>query len=260
MAPIYLEITSSIFAWTTYYYIVRLLTRKKSTEFTIRVLALTHGLITSILGTHQCFQGDEYPIFRPLEQTTQLQRLILLISTGYFYVDLFWCLYNQTETKLMLTHHLCSCVALTRILYRGVTGGQACCSLGFLEITNPLLQSRWFIRSYGYHKTPLFVAVEITFIVTYFIVRIIIGTIYFGFAIMQKENWWEYALYSISLYVMSWLFLINIIFYLNNKYQRKKVLPATDSKSVLANVSQEVELARSATLDKTGRITEIENE
>lgn len=137
--------------------------------------------------------------------------------------DLIWCLYYQTESKLMIAHHVYSIIALGRVLHNGTSGGQTACALGAMESTNPLLQARWFIRSAGMRNTPLFVSVELTFIICFFIVRILAGTFVSIMIVFQEKNYWEYRFLVILIYIMSWMFLFNMLEYVYHKYLRGNV-------------------------------------
>lgn len=149
--------------------------------------------------------------------STNLQKFILVWSLGYFLFDLGWCLAYQTETKLMISHHLCSIVALWVMLRKETSGGQATCCLGALEITNPFLQARWFVRTFGHHKTPLFNSVEIVYVTLFLFIRIVLGT-YYLFVVIIHGNALEYLVITAALYVISWLFVFKILQYMQSKY------------------------------------------
>ncbi|KAF2900633.1 hypothetical protein ILUMI_05546 [Ignelater luminosus] len=208
--------------WSGSYLAIRMVFPKTSPEYSSRILALFHGFVMTFFGLNQCFSGKS-PFDNPDEPTTTDQALIIVASLGYFVEDLIWCLYYQTETALMIAHHAYSCFALSRMLFRGAAGHAATCGLGALEVTNPLLQARWFTRTHGYHNTPLFTSIEVTFMIMFFFVRIILGSIYLLLVIIQPTNTWEFRILTFLIYTMSWMFMINICKYFNHKYMEENV-------------------------------------
>lgn len=97
--------------WIFVYSMVRKLFPEKSPEHCIRIVTLCHGLITSYVGIHECMDGALSGT--PMPQTNN-QAIILAFSASYFVLDLIWCLLYQTETVLMLFHHIYSVIALMR--------------------------------------------------------------------------------------------------------------------------------------------------
>lgn len=207
----------SFTCWCGLYCLACLIFSDKAPEYRSRVVTVVHGLFSAIQGTTQCFD-DSWTFNEPDKPTNDFQAFLIVFSLGYFMEDLLWCLYYQSESNLMVAHHVYSCVALLRILRGQKSGGQTTCTLGVLEITNPLLQARWFVRSHGMRDSVLFIAVEITFIVTFFIVRIVIGSVVCFLIITTPDNDWEYKFLSTVIYIISWMFMINIAKYINMKY------------------------------------------
>jgi len=152
--------------------------------------------------------------------STDLQCITLVISLGYFIFDMIWCLYHQTEGMTMLIHHAVSIVALSRILMKGVSGTEAVAGLGGLEITNPILQVRWFLRSAGYKDTSLFVFTELGFMVMFFIMRIIGGSYLYYCTISHPRPDTEAKLLATAFYILSWVFMAYIVQYFIAKYYK----------------------------------------
>lgn len=207
--------------WFLYYATVCYFLSQKSAEFCNRIVTFTHGLTTALMGINECFVGsNEYWE----KDQTDSQSWLLSYSLGYFLFDLTWCLYYQTETALMITHHCCSCVFLYRIISAGHPGSQSCCALGCLELSNPLLQARWFVRTFGYYQTPLYNSIEITFIFVFVVVRIVFGTFFMTGLILYPGNDLEFKLIALVMYILSWMFVFNIIRYVSSKYMRTQVI------------------------------------
>lgn len=201
--------------WIGVYTLVRKVLPEQSPEFCIRVVTLCHGLTTAYFGVSECLDGGL--LGDPLPMTNN-QSLLIAFSASYFVLDLIWCLLHQTETKLMLFHHLYSCIALMRILNKGYSASQSICGLGTTEVTNPLLQTRWFLRTLGYQHNPFYVILEFLFAFVFIFARVIFGTIFIIIVIFSTSNNIEYKFLSLLIYILSWLFLMNILNYMYNKY------------------------------------------
>lgn len=212
-------VTASI--WRLCYTAFTGLLRKKSPEYCSRIIAFLHGLITAFLGINQCFYVD-IPFYHPEWRTTYMQSFILALSAGYFIHDLVWCLQYDSKDKLIISHHIYCVIFLTRILYNGVSGAQTTCGLGAMEFTNPLLQARWFIRSEGLYPSVLFLSAETVFLIIYLIIRIVLGTYFMWIIISHPKNDYEFIMFSIIIYVISWMFFVNIVRYVLNKYFVKR--------------------------------------
>lgn len=118
----------------------------------------------------------------------------------------------------MLYHHVFCVLSLVRILFKGYSGAQATCSLGSMELTNPFLQARWFLRTAGLQSAPVFKSTEITFFLIFVFVRIILGSYYLIIILRQPKNDWDFLFMSIGIYVISWIFVWGMIKYIFKKY------------------------------------------
>nr|CAD7427171.1 unnamed protein product [Timema monikensis] len=135
---------------------------------------------------------------------------------------MIWCLYHQTEGATMLVHHAVSIVALGRILMKGYSGTEAVAGIGGLEITNPLLQVRWFLRTAGYKNTIPFVLVEMCFMATFFVIRILGGGYLLYATIVHPRPDLEAKLYATSFFTLSCFFMVYIFQYFVAKYFHRK--------------------------------------
>ncbi|XP_018570373.1 transmembrane protein 136-like [Anoplophora glabripennis] len=203
--------------WRFGYTIISLVLPRKSPEYCCRIITFIHGLLVAFIGINQCFLIDS-PFDHPEWRTSYMQSFVLVASLGYFIHDLEWCFRYQREDKLMIAHHIYSVFALFRMLFKGYSGAQATCALGSMEITNPFLQMRWFIRSEGMYPSALFTSVEITFIIVFVAIRILLGTYYMYIIFKQPKNDWDFVALSFTIYVVSWMFMFNIVKYLFTKY------------------------------------------
>lgn len=218
-----LAITFSICCWTAIYYLVRHTFSSKTTEWCVRILTLLHGCLISVTGLPECFSKPEGIFEHSDNPSNNKQLMIMLISLGYFLLDLVWCLYHQSETTVMLVHHAFSCLGLCRILWKNTTGALTVCGMGALEATNPILQIRWFLRSEGFYNTIWFTSVELLFVLLFFLIRICLGTYSVYEVLFVYSYEWEYRIFVVIIYFVSIVFAKDIFKYLWRKYGNDKL-------------------------------------
>lgn len=118
----------------------------------------------------------------------------------------------------MMCHHLLCIAALAKMIFKGYSGGQATCALGSMEITNPFLQARWFLRSAGMQNTPVYKSTELTFFLVFIVVRIVIGSYFLNIILRQPKNDWDFIIMSLGIYIVSWLFAWGMLKYIWKHY------------------------------------------
>ncbi|XP_028130111.2 TLC domain-containing protein 5-like [Diabrotica virgifera virgifera] len=200
------------------YLLVSKIIPTKSPEYHCRVISFIHGFITAFVGINQCFLVDN-PFYHPYWRTTYTQSILLAFSAGYFIHDLIWMLEHTRDERVFIAHHFYSAFTLVRILFKGTSGAQASCSLGILEITNPFLQMRWFLSSEGKDDTALFTSIEIMFFSVFLVIRIMVGGYLLKIVLTHPQNDWEFKFMSLSMYILSWVFFVNILQYIFGKFK-----------------------------------------
>ncbi|XP_014251268.1 transmembrane protein 136-like isoform X2 [Cimex lectularius] len=185
-------------------------------EFTTRIIAAIHGLICIILAYLSLRFGPD-PLSEPGEPNTLLHYITMVISLGYFIYDFVWCLKYQPEVKIILAHHFGSILSLTFILCCGFSGAEAIGGLGSMELTNPLLQARWFLRTFEKRDTVLYQIIEYSFFALFLTVRLGYGS-YLLFAIITSEK----TLFMVKsctliMYVISLALIYNIVEFIKKK-------------------------------------------
>jgi hypothetical protein len=73
------------------------------------------------------------------------------ICLGYFIFDFAWLLVHQPTEYVMMVHHITSGSGLLFSLYYGVSGCELLATIGGAEVSNPLLQARWFLKETKQH-------------------------------------------------------------------------------------------------------------
>ncbi|KAL1505549.1 hypothetical protein ABEB36_005091 [Hypothenemus hampei] len=209
----------SFLFWRFLYLIFRYFFQNQSMEFSSRIVSFIHGFMSGFMGINQCFLLDS-PFDHPEWKTNYVQSFILTMSIGYFLHDTWWTWMYDRKDKIMLCHHILCVFSLSRIIFKGYSGAQATCSLGCMELTNPFLQIRWFLTTAGRRSTAVFVSTEITFFVIFFLVRIVLGSYFLNVILRQPKNDWDFIFISLGIYIISWVFLLDMLKYVLRKYVR----------------------------------------
>ena len=96
-------------------------------------------------------------------------------------------------------------------------GTELVATIGGAEITNPLLQTRWFLRESKNHKSWLGISIDIAFMVSFGLVRIGAGTVLLV-RYYQQDTDFLGRLGGTIIYTIGWLFWIGIVQYAYKKW------------------------------------------
>lgn len=91
-----------------------------------------------------------------------------------------------------------------------------------LELTNPLLQLRWFLRTAGYNNTPIHTAVELLFVVSFLVMRLVVGTVLTYTCFSSSKVKADVKFCITFLYLVSLAFIFYIFQFIKKKYSTKK--------------------------------------
>lgn len=139
-----------------------------------------------------------------------MQIFSLEVCLGYFFFDLGWCVFNRSEGPIMMAHHTASIVGLLLALVMGVSGCETCAVIFGSELTNPLLQIRWFLRQLGLYHSLLGDVVDLLFIVLFAIVRVGVGTAMFYCELTSPRTTIIMKLGGVVMYTIAWVFMVDI--------------------------------------------------
>ncbi|BES94369.1 Transmembrane protein 136 [Nesidiocoris tenuis] len=190
-------------------------------EYTTRIIAGFHGALCVLLA-FACMSRGLNPLQRPGEPNTWMEIITMQISVGYFVYDFLWCVKYQPEPKIMLVHHLASIFAMCYIIVLGRSGAEAIGGLCSMEITNPVLQARWFLRYYDKKNTYLFIFVEYSFFAMFLSVRLIYGSLLLHAVIMSEKTNVIVKMVTTSLFLISLAFVQNICAIVWRRIQRRQ--------------------------------------
>ncbi|XP_045139553.1 TLC domain-containing protein 5 isoform X3 [Echinops telfairi] len=110
----------------------------------------------------------------------------------------------------MLAHHTLSILGIIMALVLGESGTEVNAVLFGSEITNPLLQLRWFLRETGhYHSFPGDV-VDFLFVALFTGVRIGVGARLLFCELVSPKPKWFVKVGGVAMYAVSWCFMFSI--------------------------------------------------
>lgn len=110
----------------------------------------------------------------------------------------------------MLAHHAASIVGILLALCMGVSGCETCGVIFGSELTNPLLQTRWFLRQVGLYDTLLGDIVDVLFISLFATVRVGVGTAMFYCEVTSPRTTVIMKIGGVVMYVLAWVFMVDI--------------------------------------------------
>ncbi|XP_073948881.1 uncharacterized protein isoform X2 [Choristoneura fumiferana] len=101
------------------------------------------------------------------------------------------------------------------------TGCTFSCTLALMEVTNPLLQTRWFLRNMGLEQSKIFLLVEVLYFVSFLVVRGMLGS-YLLMKIITLDTFGiDQKAIAIGLYIISAALIWEILSYVLHKYKNK---------------------------------------
>lgn len=212
----------SCFIWSTFYFTLCIVNPKRSYEWHIRIVTLTHATLISALGAYGALVIGPWPFTNSGGPSTLYQHSVIIISLGYFLLDFSWCLYFNTEGAVMLVHHCLSITGLGVCFMLRYYGIEMLTTLFGTEITNPLLQLRWFLRETNNYDTLLGDIVDIAFMTLFGLFRIGLGSILLYCYFSQETTDWLGRLAGVLIYSLSWVFWVSIVQYGIKKYKRRR--------------------------------------
>ncbi|KAM3601770.1 uncharacterized protein V6R79_018636 [Siganus canaliculatus] len=205
-----LQVICSLTGWYCLYLFFRRAFIHRGPEWSCRLVTLSHGVVIVLLTAYVVFIDGPWPFTHAGTENTELQTSALAVCLGYFFFDMSWCLCNHTEGPVMLAHHAASILGILLALFMGVSGCETCGVIFGSEITNPLLQSRWFLRRLGLYDSLLGDAVDLLFILLFATVRVGVGTVMFYCELTSPRTTLVMKLGGVVMYGIAWVFMVDI--------------------------------------------------
>ncbi|KAG9351472.1 hypothetical protein JZ751_022722, partial [Albula glossodonta] len=210
MTSLIVQGSISLLGWVVLYTSLCYVNRRRTYEWNCRLVTLFHGILIVCVTAYIGFIDGPWPFTHPGTENTPLQITALLLSLGYFIFDMSWCVYYRTEGPVMLAHHTLSILGILLALVLGESGIETCAVLFGSEITNPLLQARWFLRKVGRYDTLTGDAVDLLFIVLFASVRIGVGGRMLYCELTSARPSLAVKVGGIAIYGLSCIFMVDI--------------------------------------------------
>uniref|UniRef100_UPI00398EE6B0 TLC domain-containing protein 5-like n=1 Tax=Pristiophorus japonicus TaxID=55135 RepID=UPI00398EE6B0 len=210
MATSVLLVICSLMCWLTLYIAFCQLYSHHRYEWNCRLVALVHGVLIVCLSAYVGFIDGPWPFSHPGSPNTEIQTQVLCLSLGYFIFDMCWCIYFQTEGLVMLCHHSLSILGIVMVLVLERSATEVNAVIFGSEVTNPFLQTRWFLRESGCYHTLLGDAVDLLFVLLFCSVRIGVGGRLLYCELSSPVPLPIVKLGGVAMYVVSWVFMVSI--------------------------------------------------
>lgn len=134
--------------WTALYVEVTRVNRKgldMGPEWNCRTVALFHGILSVVMSAASSFGWGPWPL--DLDNlalpNTPYQILVLQMSMGFFAFDFMWCI-KHGESFVVFAHHFTTLFASVLSMWLGSGGTPLVATIFGSEVSNPMLQMRWF--------------------------------------------------------------------------------------------------------------------
>ncbi|XP_005303815.2 TLC domain-containing protein 5-like [Chrysemys picta bellii] len=219
MLSVIFQVTCSLTAWLSLYACFCYWNKHRTYEWSCRLVTLMHGVIVTCLSGYVAFIDGPWPLTHAGTPNTPLQVRVLCLTLGYFIFDLSWCMYFKTEGDLMLSHHTLSICGMVLVLGLGKSATEINAIVFVSEITNPLLQARWFLRETGHYCSFIGEAVDVSFVALFMVLRIGVGGQIMYSVIVSSRPIWLLKAGGLAMYIVSLGFMIEIC-----SFARRKVL------------------------------------
>ncbi|KAG7260769.1 hypothetical protein CRUP_002579 [Coryphaenoides rupestris] len=190
--------------WVALYMILCSINGSRGCEWNCRLVTLLHGVLVVSLTAYIGYVDGPWPF---TYQNTTLQISAMVLSLSYFIFDMVWCVYFRTEGAVMLAHHAVSILGIMLTLWLGESGVESCAVLFGSEVTNPLLQARWFLRHTGRRNTPLAEAVDLAFVVLFVVMRVFVGGAMLYCELISPRPRFFIKCGGVAMYALSWVFV-----------------------------------------------------
>ncbi|XP_069390724.1 TLC domain-containing protein 5a isoform X3 [Paralichthys olivaceus] len=172
--------------WASFYFILCYVNGSRSYEWNCRLVTLVHGI------------------------------LAVCITAYIGYVDGPWP-FTYPEGPVMLAHHTMSILGILLTLWLGESGIESCAVLFGSEITNPLLQARWFLKQTGHYRSLLGNVVDVLFVLLFVVMRIFVGGTMLYCELISPRPRFFIKCGGVAMYALSWVFMVDIVRFARRK-------------------------------------------
>nr|XP_061818739.1 TLC domain-containing protein 5-like [Nerophis lumbriciformis]XP_061818740.1 TLC domain-containing protein 5-like [Nerophis lumbriciformis] len=205
-----LQVLCSLIGWSGLYVAFCGVSPRRGPEWNCRMVTLSHGVVIVLLTAYVIFVDGPWPLTHAGTENTRLQIRALSVCLGYFLFDIGWCVRFGTEGRVMLAHHAASIAGILLALLTGASACETCAVIFGSELTNPLLQTRWFLRRTGLYDSLLGDAVDLLFIFLFATVRVGVGGAMFYHELTSPRTAAVMKFGGVVMYGLAWVFMADI--------------------------------------------------
>ncbi|KAK9962132.1 hypothetical protein ABG768_007510 [Culter alburnus] len=210
MSPLVLAVGVCLAGWIALYALLCYTNGTCGYEWNCRLVTLFHGILAVCITAYLGYIDGPWPFTNPGTKNTPLQITAMVVSLGYFIFDMGWCVYFRTEGLVMLAHHTMSILGIMLTLWLGESGIESCAVLFGSEITNPLLQARWFLKHSGRYNSFLGDLVDVLFVLLFVFMRIFVGGNMLYCELTSPRPKFIIKCGGVAMYALSWVFMADI--------------------------------------------------
>ncbi|XP_076002535.1 TLC domain-containing protein 5a [Genypterus blacodes] len=200
-----------LFGWISLYFFLCVVNGSRGGEWNCRLVTLLHGILAVCITGYIGYVDGPWPFTYPGTKNTPLQISAMVLSLSYFIFDMGWCVYFRTEGPVMLAHHTVSILGILLTLWLGESGIESCAVLFGSEITNPLLQARWFLKQTGHYETLLGNVVDVVFVLLFVLMRVFVGGTMLYCELSSPRPRFFIKCGGVAMYALSWVFMVDIV-------------------------------------------------
>jgi hypothetical protein len=127
-----------------------------------------------------------------------------------------------TEGPIMLIHHITSILTLGYALSLGHSGSEVIGAIFGLEMTNPLLQLRWFLRETGNYHTSFAYVNDLVFMILFLYLRLGPGSLLTYYTLKAKKPTNLIKAGGLTLYVVGAIWSLLILRFAKRRFFGKR--------------------------------------
>ncbi|XP_022086083.1 transmembrane protein 136-like isoform X2 [Acanthaster planci] len=207
--------------WSALYGLFCWLQPHRSYEWNCRVVVSIHAVTVLSLSSTFGALYNPWPFTHPGGKSNIYEIVTMIVCLGFFLFDVCWCVwFFDEETKIMIVHHLVSIIGIFASLITGLSGTEVGTCIFLAELTNPMLQFRWFMRSSGVKDGWLYELNDFLFMMMFAVCRCGIGTFFLYRYTTHPRPKLFFKVGGLALYLVSMVFFGQILVFAYHKYRK----------------------------------------
>ncbi|XP_038066062.1 TLC domain-containing protein 5-like [Patiria miniata] len=220
-STISLLVISSCVFWSSLYGLFCYLCPQRSYEWNCRAVTLVHAVTIVVMSYIFGIYYNPWPFTHPGGKSSIHEVYTMVVCVGYFIFDFVWCVwFRDQESSVMLVHHLITIVGILAALAWEHSGTEVGATIFGAELSNPLLQMRWFMRQAGWKGSFLYEVNDFLFLLTFTVCRIGLGSYFLYCELLHPLPRMFFKVGAVALYLVSWVLMVNILVFTSRKYTK----------------------------------------